>query len=81
MHASLNHLFIRMIFYINMIFTITGTHFEHMDKGRWLYMNTQINKFALLWGEAQKKIAYCCPKVTTYSYPKVTCNYPKVTYS
>ena len=22
------------------------------------------NKFALLWGEAQKKIAYCYPKVT-----------------
>ena len=43
MHASLNHLFIRMIFYINMIFTITVTHFEHMDKGSWLYMNTQIN--------------------------------------
>ena len=29
------------------------------------------NKFALLWGEAQKKIAYSYPKVT-YSYPKVT---------
>ena len=23
-----------------------------------------LNKFALLWGEAQKKIAYCYPKVT-----------------
>ena len=29
------------------------------------------NKFALLWGEAQKKIAYSYPRVT-YSYPKVT---------
>ena len=29
------------------------------------------NKFALLWGEAQKKIAYNYPRVT-YSYPKVT---------
>ena len=29
------------------------------------------NKFALLWGEAQKKIAFSYPKVT-YSYPKVT---------
>ena len=29
------------------------------------------DKFALLWGEAQKKIAYSYPKVT-YSYPKVT---------
>ena len=28
------------------------------------------NKFALLWGEAQKKIAYSYPRVT-YSYPKV----------
>ena len=38
------------------------------------------NKFALLWGEAQKKIAYCYPKVT-YSYPRVTYSNPKVTYS
>ena len=30
-----------------------------------------MNKFALLWGEAQKKIAYSYPRVT-YSYPKVT---------
>ena len=29
------------------------------------------NKFALLWGEAQKKIAYSYPRVT-YSYHKVT---------
>ena len=49
--------------------------------------NTQIqklknskDKFALLWGEAQKKIAYSYPRVT-YSYPKVTCSDPKVTHS
>ena len=30
-----------------------------------------VNKFALLWGEAQKKIAYSYPRVT-YSYHKVT---------
>ena len=36
------------------------------------------NKFALLWGEAQKKIAYSYPKVkVTYGYPKVTYSYPK----
>ena len=29
------------------------------------------DKFALLWGEAQKKIAYSYPRVT-YSYTKVT---------
>ena len=29
------------------------------------------DKFALLWGEAQKKIAYSYPRVT-YSYHKVT---------
>ena len=47
-----------------------------------------INKFALLWGEAQlfalclliEKIAYSYPKVT-YSYPRVTYSDPRVTYS
>ena len=38
------------------------------------------NKFALLWGETQKKIAYSYPRVT-YSYPRVTYSHPKVTYS
>ena len=33
--------------------------------------NLETNKFALLWGEAQKKIAYSYPRVT-YSYHKVT---------
>ena len=33
------------------------------------------NKFALLWGEAQKKIAYC------YPYPNVNYSDLKVTYS
>ena len=40
MHASQNHLFIRMIFYINMIFTITATHFEHMDSAAVVYQYT-----------------------------------------
>ena len=52
------------------------------------------DKFALLWGEAQKIIAYSYLKVTlcypnmnysglkvTYSQPKVTHSCPKVTYS
>ena len=44
------------------------------------HTNIKLNKFALLWGEAQKKIAYSYPKVT-YSYPRVTYSDPKVTYS
>ena len=38
------------------------------------------DKFALLWGEAQKKIAYSYPRVT-YSDPKVNYSDPKVTHS
>ena len=34
-------------------------------------LTLDFNKFALLWGEAQKKIAYSYRRVT-YSYPKVT---------
>ena len=43
-------------------------------------MKNENDKFALLWGEAQKKIAYSYHRVT-YSYPKVTKCYPNVNYS
>ena len=42
----------------------------------------RINKFALLWGEAQLCLPYVClQKKIAYSYPKLTYSYPKVTYS
>ena len=39
-----------------------------------------MDKLALLWGEAQKKLTHSCPKVAC-SYPRVTYSYPKVTHS
>ena len=36
-----------------------------------IWHNNNNDKFALLWGEAQKKIAYSYHRVT-YSYPRVT---------
>ena len=44
----------------------------------YLFMN--LNKLALLWGEAQKKIAYSYLKVTL-CYPNVNYSGLKVTYS
>ena len=39
-----------------------------------------INKFALLWGEAQLCLPYVClQKKIAYSYPKVTYSYHKLT--
>ena len=46
----------------------TATHAKHWRSRIFKYIN---DKFALLWGEAQKKITYSYPMVT-YSYPKVT---------
>ena len=43
-----------------------------------------MNKFALLWGEAQLCLPYVCfykKKVMTYSDPMVTYSHPKMTYS
>ena len=44
--------------------------FRNTTFGEWLALGSNktltiiVNKLALLWGEAQKKIAYCYPEVT-----------------
>ena len=44
------------------------------------HLNGRDNKLALLWGEAQKKIAYSYLKMTL-CYPNVNYSGLKVTYS
>ena len=52
-----------------------GAEIESMKKE--MKKELEEDKFALLWGEAQKKIAYSYPRVT-HGYPNVSCSGPMV---